>query len=506
MNIIKFAASGPDAFELVAAIVIIALTGVALFFLYRNLVHEMREIRKNKKAISDEDEMLEDSGDDVSKLLTDVDEPKVKNILSFIEYAVKKTPEGKLGVLYYVNIDNFKTAVADIYDEKTIDKVIQEIEKKLGKYCSKEALFGHLEEDTFLYYCKDTVDTEHISSIGDELLELFREPLKSIEDNLTASIGAAVYPYDGINAKQLLKNAELATYVSKKESKNSFKMFSEDLIQSEKFNIDYYQEIKKSIKNDEFILYYQAIIDIKTGRIIGLESLLRWNHPKMGILPPSRFINVMELTGDIVWFGAWGFEKTVAQFKFWTQKYRVRDMFISTNLSPKQLEVSGLPEQFFKITEKYGLSPERFCLEIIDYYGILKNQAAMQNIAKFRKYGFRIAIDDVGPDFAIIQDMKDIIPGIFKITRAFVTQLYENGEDINQIKTVIKNAKENSKIVIAEGLENESMIQAIYDNDVRFMQGYFFNHPQSVDEIEVVLNDPPWDMSTFNHITNKKEL
>ncbi|MCK5732377.1 MAG: EAL domain-containing protein, partial [Tenericutes bacterium] len=325
MSIIKFASAGAGAFELVAALLIIVLTAVALFFLYRNLVFEMREIRRKKKAVRDKDELIEDSGDDVSKLLSDVEEPEGKNILSFIEHAVKKTPEGKLGVLYYINIDNFEQVIVDIYDEKTIDKLIKEIEKKLVKFCAKNCLTGHLDEDTFLYYFKDTVDTENINSVGNELLELIREPLKSIEDDMTASVGAAVYPYDGINAKQLLKNAELATYVAKKEGKNSFKMFSEDLIQTEKFNIDYYQEIKQSIKNDEFILYYQAIIDIKTGRIIGLESLLRWDHPKMGILPPSRFINVMELTGDIVWFGSWGFEKTVAQFKEWTQKFRVRD-------------------------------------------------------------------------------------------------------------------------------------------------------------------------------------
>ncbi|HOO44025.1 MAG TPA: EAL domain-containing protein, partial [Bacillota bacterium] len=333
---------------------------------------------------------------------------------------------------------------------------------------------------------------------------LIREPMKGIDQALTASIGVVVFPYDGINADQLYKNAEIAVYVAKKAGKNRLHMYSEDLIETEQSNIDYYQEIKKSIQNDEFLLYYQTIVDIKTGKIIGLESLLRWKHPTKGILPPGKFLNVMELTGDITWFGTWGFEKNVMQYKNWRAKTRVGDLFISTNLSPKQLEVDGLAHQFYNITKKYGLSPELFCLEIINFYGIVKSHVAMTNIAQFRKYGFRIAIDDLGTKFEIIEDMKHLNAGIIKLSRENVLLIMDNAEEVPSLKHVVREAMEKSKIVIAEGVENEEMIKVMYDLGIRFMQGYFFNQPKSVLEIEKMIMQSPWDMNSFDHITEGK--
>lgn len=494
--------TGADAFEIIAAVLIIVLTGVALFFLYRNVAYEIKEIKRRNEALDEDEELSDDSEEGVKRLITDESDVESKGLLSIIGRTINKAPEGSMGALYTINLDNFKEIV-DKYEQKTVDKVIKEIEKKLLKHCAKKCITGHLEEDIFLYYYYDTIDSEHMTSISNLILELIKEPLKSIDETLTASIGLAVYPYDGINIRQLYKNADIAVLAAKKEGKNRFKMFSDDLMNSEKLNLDYYQEIKKSIKNDEFLLYYQAIVDIKTGRIIGLESLLRWNHPKMGILPPARFLNVMELTGDISWFGTWGFEKIVAQYKDWTQKIKLRDLFISTNLSNTQLQEPGLPEKFLKITKKYGLSSEKFCLEIIDYYRLLNNRMAMYNLAEFRKYGFRIAIDDPGPNYEIIQDMPDIIAGLFKVRMGNVYKLHDKDPESDQISAVIKNAKENSKVVIAEGIETEEMVQTLYDNGVRFMQGYFFNKPQPVFEIEKLLLKPIWNMSTFNHITNK---
>lgn len=505
MNIMKILAmTGADAFEIIAAVLIVILTAVALFFLYRNVAFEIRENKRRQEALED-DEEAEDAVEGIERLTGSTEEDSSKGLLSTIDKIINKTPEGSLGALYCINLDNF-VEVVDKYDQKTIDKVIKEIEKKLLKHCAKKCVTGHLEEDIFLYYYYETVDTEHMNSLANLLMELIKEPLKSIGETLTASIGLAVYPYDGISIHQLYQNAELAVLASKKAGKNKFKMFSEDLVNSEKLNLDYYQEIRKSIKNDEFILYYQAIVDIKTGRIIGLESLLRWNHPKMGILPPSRFLNVMELTGDITWFGTWGFEKTVSQFKDWSQKIRLRDLFISTNLSIRQLQEPGLPEELLKITKKYGLPSERFCLEIIDFYHIRENRMAMHNLTELRKYGFRIAIDDMGPDYAIIQDMPKLIASLFKVSRTYVNKLTDGDEDEDQIKTVINKALENSKVVIAQGIESEEMIQTLYESGVRFMQGYFFDQPIPVFEMEELLKNPPWNISTFHHITSKKEL
>ncbi len=500
IKLIFLATNTADAFELVTAVVIVIITFVALILLYRNVASEIRKGRTEKEAMQDRHEQMTDGEIKEDKIFGEIETTgKNPNLLRIIDSKIHNSTEGTLGVLYNINLDDFRHIV-DKYSQKDVDKVIAEISKKLKKLGDKENISGHLQQDEFVYYYTGEVDADNMNRVGNELLELISEPLKTIDETLTASIGLVVFPYDGINAVQLYKNAEIAVYVSKKEGKNRFRMYSEELIETEQFNANYYQEIKKSISNDEFILYYQTIVDIKTGSIIGLESLLRWDHPTMGILAPARFLNVMELTGDITWFGTWGFEKIVLQYKEWNKKMKIRDLFISTNLSPKQLEVPGLADQFLKITKKYGMSPDLFTLEIIDYYTIIKNNVALSNLQQFRKNGFRIAVDDMGDNYEIIKDMANISAGIIKISRTNVLMIMDQNENSDHIQKVIKTAKERSKIVIAEGLEDENMIKEIADFDIRFMQGYYFNEPMAASDIEVMIKKSPWDPTSFTHI------
>ncbi|MBN2540243.1 MAG: GGDEF and EAL domain-containing protein [Bacilli bacterium] len=501
MRINLILATGAQALEIVVAIILIIVTIVALFFLYRNVAYELAELRKNKKAMRERDENGEEEKEPEVLEKKDI---KNMSLLALIDHSIRTAKEGTLATLYMINIDNFRQVVDSATVQKDIDKVIAEIEKKLKKYGAKNAIAGHLQKDIFLFYYTGIVDAESISQIGDDLLNLFREPLRSTGEEITASIGVVVFPYDGINSEQLFKNAEVAVYVAKKAGKNRLHMYSEDLIETEQHNAEYYQEIKRSISNDEFLLYYQTIVDVKSGKIIGLESLLRWKHPTKGILPPGKFLNVMELTGDITWFGTWGFEKNVMQYKNWRSKTRIGDLFISTNLSPKQLEVDGLAKQFFNITKKYGMSPELFCLEINNYYSLTKNRNAMNNINQFRKYGFRLAIDDLGHNHEIIEDMKDLQAGIVKLDRENVLMIMDGSSDIDVINRILREAKERSKVVIAEGIENEEMIKSIFDLGVRFMQGYYFNQPKSVIEIEKMIMESPWNADSFSNIIDSR--
>ncbi len=500
-----FLASGAEAFEIVTVAVIVLLTMVAIFFLYRSLNRDLKEWRKNKEAMLEREERLANKADDIddNDELASINSRGFKNqgLLGSIDNKIKSLEEGSVAALFNIDIDDF-SRVLDDFEEKDIVKIKQEIIKRLKKYGNRTALTDNLDSDTFLFYFFGEINADSLQQIGEELAGLIKQPIKIGPTNLTASIGVAIFPYDGINAEQLYKTSELAVYVAKKSGKDSVHLYSKELIDSELENVNYYQEIKKSIQDDEFLLYYQTVVDVKTGKIIGLESLLRWNHPTKGILPPSRFLNIMELTGDITWFGTWGFEKTVKQYKDWVAKTRVGDLFISTNLSPKQLEVPGLAKQFHDITKKYGLSPEMFCLEFNNYYQLQSSPQAMGNITDFRKFGFRTAVDDFGSGFEIIEDMPKIQANIIKLTRANVLHIIDRGQHLNNLDRVIRASKEKGKIVIAEGVENEDMIRIMYGLGVRFMQGYHFNQPKSVFEIEKMIMHSPWDMNSFDHLTD----
>ncbi len=495
-NFLSTIGSGTQPYEIVVAIVIVIFTLVVLFFLYRNVSRELSEWKKEKDAMLGKVKEKAEKGD------KDSNSDEADTLLQTIDKRIKNAKEGDMAVFYAINIDDFHNVI-EKYDQKQIDKVISEIEKRLKKHSKKGDVVGHHKDDEFIYYYIGEVNNDIINSIGDEILELLREPLKTVEEELTGSTGVTIFPYDGSNAEALYKNAGVALYVAKKEGKNRAHLYSEELIEKEQFNINYYKEIKSSIQNDEFLLYYQPIVDIRTGSIIGFESLLRWNHPTMGILPPGKFLNVMDLSGDITWFGTWGFEKIVKQYKVWREKIKFRDLFISTNLSPKQLCIEGLAHQFFNITKKHEMPAELFCLEIIDYYSIVTNPVAIHNFNEFRKFGFRIAVDDMGSNYEIINDMQLLEAGIFKINRSNMQMIYDGAEESDKIFRAIEAAKNLQKIIIVEGIEEEEMIRKMLEYDLRFMQGYFFSAPITMEEAERMLKNSPWNMSSFSHLTNK---
>ncbi len=485
-------------FETFTAILIIVVTIAVVVFLYLNLradILKAREERLTAKALKELDEV----DGDKSKLVVDrkTISKKSKDLLALIDQEIYMAKEGRVGALFFLDLDNFRS-IAERYGDNLAEKTLEELGSRLKKMGDKSVIAGRHESDGLIYYVPNTSDSEIIADTARELLENINQPLKTIDEQLTTSIGVVLFPYDGITAAQLIKNAEIALYVAKKQGKNQFAMYSSELIEKEQFNINYYNEIKKSITNEEFLLYYQPIVDIKTGKLIGLESLLRWNHPTMGILSPGKFLNVMDLTGDITWFGNWGFEKIVSQYVSWKKTLRIKDMYISTNLSPKQLMMDGLAQQFYDIIKKYETETDAFCLEIIDYYTVIKNPTAVKNLLDFRKFGFRVAVDDMGDQFEIIKDMQQITANIIKISREDVLRYINQIEDADKIERVIAVGLQKQKVIIAEGLEDTSMIVKMSDLGVRFMQGYYFSQPKSSEEIVTIIRKPTWSVEQFN--------
>lgn len=493
-----------EGIEILMAVIIIIVTIVIVFFLSRNVIKDFKADREDRQFLKEQKE-AEKNPQSKNKLDV-IDDRKVisrksKDIVALIDQDIYRAKEGSVNVLFCMNLDNFR-GVFERFGEAKAKKAIEEIALKIKKVGdSKKALSGSYEMDTFLFYLPGPVDNDVITQYADELLKAVNSPLKSIDELITTSIGVTLFPFDGITVQQLIKNAEIALYVAKKQGKNQFALYSSELIEKEQFNINYYHEIKKSISNDEFILYYQPIVDIKTAKLIGLESLLRWDHPTMGILSPGKFLNVMELTGDITWFGTWGFEKIVKQYVEWKKLFRIKDMFISTNLSMKQLMTENLAKMFFEIVKKYHFDSESICLEILDFYTVIKSQVALNNLNEFKRYGFRMAIDDMGDKFELATGLDRIPANIVKISREDVLKIVNHHEDGEKIDRIIASALKMQKVVIAEGIEDESMIQLMNSKGVRFLQGYYFSQPKSTEETMQLFKKTPWSFEHLAEIT-----
>ncbi|MCF7924688.1 MAG: GGDEF domain-containing phosphodiesterase [Candidatus Izimaplasma sp.] len=483
-------------YEIVVAFLIIIICAIILFFLYRNVMNTIKSNQKEKHAVGF-GEINDDKNSKRKKVVLE------NTILTKIDSDIENSEEGALRVFFYIDLDNF-TYIADKYKEKDISKIVKEIEKRLIKYSEGNSLTSHLESDKFVYYYRGEVNNDKIQEVAEDLLSIIsKEPLKIDDINMTASIGVCVFPYDAIDADGLLAESKLAVYLAKKQGKNRYHLYSEEQIEKERYNIDYYQDIKNSIGNDEFILYYQPIVDIKTGSIIGMESLLRWNHPEMGVLAPGKFLNVMDLTGDITWFGMWGFEKIVSKYRDWSLDFKIRDLFLSVNLSPKQLYIENLAEQFYEVTQKYDVQADNFAFEILDYYTVIENEIGKKNITDFRKYGFRVSIDESGDNFQLIKEMKDVEANIIKIPRTNLLMIMDDDPAVKQIKLLIKTALENKKIVIIEGVETEEMLKKVAEWDLRFMQGFYFAKPVDEKEARKMAEKSPWGLNSFKKILKK---
>ncbi|QWC00385.1 GGDEF domain-containing phosphodiesterase [Mycoplasmatota bacterium] len=466
-----------QSYEIVVAVVIIVLTVVVLFFLYKNVMNALRENKKEKHLLN--------NGNILNDILN-------TEIISDINHDILIAHEDAIRVFYNIDIDNF-SYFTNIYKAKDIKKIYNEIENRLMNKADGQHLVSHLKKDKFIFYYKGHVESQTIKDVADDLLKMISEKPFNLDDiKLTVSIGISVFPEDARTAEALLDKSNLALHLAQKQGHNRYYQYSEEQIEKEKLNIDYYQDIKKSIENHEFILYYQPIVDIETGHMIGMESLLRWNHPEMGVLVPSKFLKEMDVTGNITWFALWGFERVVCIYKKWSEDLKIKDLFLSINLSPKQLYIENLADRFHEILEKYGLEAKNFVFEVLEYYTVLDNEVGKQNISNLRHLGFKVAIDETGDDFQLIDEMKTVEADIIKIPRMYLQVMLKEDSLVENIESLIKVSKENNKLVIIEGVETEDTLNKIKNKNLRYVQGYYFSQPVDIEDAKKMLKKVPW--------------
>jgi diguanylate cyclase (GGDEF)-like protein len=483
INYYFFIAAGQSqSYEIVVAFVIIIATLFAVFFLYRNVMNTIQTGKKEKEALS--------NGNIVNDVMN-------SEIFSKINHDIHVAHEGTTRFLYSIDLDNF-SYYANMYKDKVIKKIIKEIETRLKEKAKPHHFASHLKYDKFIFYYKENVETKAIQQVANELLSIIGdEPYKVDNIRLSASIGVSLFPEDGRTADTLLGKANLAVQLAKKHGKNGYFLYSEEHIEKERFNIDYYQDIKRSIENNEFILYYQPIVDLEKAQIIGLESLLRWEHPELGVLVPSKFLKQMDVTGNIMWFGLWGFEKVVSKYKEWSKDFKVKDLFISINLSPKQLEIQNLAQTFFEIIKKYDLDANNFVFEVLEYYIVSENDIGKQNIIDFRKFGFKVALDEFGDNYQLIDEIQNVETDIVKIPRLHLNMMLENYPASEKIKALIQASQKNDKMVIIEGIETEVALNKVKEWNLKYAQGYYFSEPVDVETAKKMVKKTPWKSNSF---------
>lgn len=391
--------------------------------------------------------------------------------------------------LMFIDLDNFK-AVNDTLGHDTGDELLRLVSKRLSDTLRFGDVICRIGGDEFAIILENISQASVASMVAEKCLASLAMPI-SINGNeiyISASIGISIYPDDARDMHELLKYADTAMYYAKNSGKNAFRLFLPSM-QGEaqkRFSMD--ANLRRALERNEFRLHYQTQIDLETSRIIGVEALIRWAHPDLGMISPAEFIPIAEETGLIVPIGEWVLREACNQMKQWHDE-GMGHLRIAVNLSSRQLKEDNFVETVLKIVEETGINPKLLELELTESMLMDVESSVIDKLYALRSAGIALAIDDFGTGYSSMSYLKTFPINCIKIDRSFVSDLPQNQEDAAITKAIIAMAKALKMQVIAEGIENLEQGHFLRDNGCDMSQGYYYSKPASAEHIKSMLFD-----------------
>lgn len=385
-----------------------------------------------------------------------------------------------IGNIFFIDIDNFKF-INDTHGHTFGDKMLIEIAKRLNELATSNLMLSRLGGDEFLILYCNTEGTADAIELAEKILSLFKEAIiiDDISFYITCSIGIAVYPVDGNTVEELLKHADLATYTAKTIGKNKYVLYDKSMLNALEERANLEKRLKDAYKNNEFILYYQPQIDTKSGKIVGIEALIRWNSSSHGLVMPRNFITVAEEMGLINEIGKWVIESSFA----FAKELMHKEICVSCNVSAVQLKQNSFVNDVIEIFNRYGLKKGSVALEITESCFIEPLSDVYEKLEKLKNHGILIYLDDFGTGYSSLNYMKSLPIDVLKIDKSFIDNTISNGVDRRIVKTIVSLAHEIGLKVIAEGVEETEQLSYLNLCGCNTMQGYLFSKPVPEDKI-----------------------
>ncbi len=376
------------------------------------------------------------------------------------------------------------------------DSVLCQVAQRLSNCRENISIVARLEAAEFAIVIQPVTEKQDAAKIAQNILDIVAQPMivKGSELYLTASIGISLSPSDASDGDQLLKNAYTAMYNSQQQGGNSYQFYMAKVANSS-INI-FTQEtcLRNALKRSEFEVYYEPQIEIKTGKIIGAEALVRWNHPERGRVSPAEFIPMAEEMGLIAPLGEWVLETACRQTKAW-QTQGLPPLRVAVNLSARQFEQKNLTERVSEILIETNLDPKCLELELTEGLILQDETAAHEAFTVWRDMGIRIAIDDFGTGYSSLSYPKRFPFDAIKIDKSFIRDIADDRQNAAITVAIIQMAHYMNMTVIAEGVENESELAFLCAHGCDEIQGYFFSRALPRAEFEALLkSDKCWDI------------
>ncbi|HGM5581862.1 TPA: EAL domain-containing protein [Pseudomonas putida] len=391
-------------------------------------------------------------------------------------------------VLMFLDLDRFKP-INDSLGHAAGDRMLKDMAERLLDCVDEDDTVARMGGDEFTLLLQSRTSREMALNraihVAENILASLVRPfvLENREFFVTASIGIALSPQDGNELSQLMKNADTAMYHAKERGKNNFQFYQADMNASALERLELESDLRHALEQNEFILYYQPQFSGDGKRLTGAEALLRWRHPRRGLVPPGDFIPVIEELGLVVDVGDWVLREASRQLKAW-HKAKVRVPKVSVNISARQFSDGQLGTRIATILEETGLPPACLELELTESILMREVNEAMQILDSLKNLGLSIAVDDFGTGYSSLNYLKQFPIDVLKIDRTFVDGLPEGEQDAQIARAIIAMAHSLNLAVIAEGVETHEQLEFLREHGCDEVQGYLFGRPMPANQFE----------------------
>jgi|GEM_PF-784594 len=397
--------------------------------------------------------------------------------------------DNKLAVLL-IDLDHFKT-INDSLGHEIGDLLLKEVTARLLDCVRNEDTVARQGGDEFFIVLNSIKEASDAGKVAQKILTSLIRPynINKNELHIEGSIGIAVYPDHGATAEALLKNSDAAMYYAKETGRNNFQFFTSQLNESAHEKHTLALDLRHALERNQLILHYQPIMNMPDSEISSMEVLLRWNHPKQGMVSPDKFIGLAEETGLIIPIGEWILETVCMQINHWLkQGYIVPKVAI--NLSGRQFRDKELVKNIAHIIDKNGVSAEYISLEITESMLINDIEKTVETLTRMNEMGIQISIDDFGTGYSSLSYLKRFPIQTLKIDRSFVRDIVTDKNDLTIVTAIIAMAHSLEMKVIAEGIETKDQLKFLIEKECNYYQGYYFSKPVEAEKIENLFKKP----------------
>jgi len=379
--------------------------------------------------------------------------------------------------LCFIDLDNFKI-INDSLGHDIGDKVLKGVTKRLSDTLQSHDTLARWGGDEFTIIIENIDLPQDASIVAQKILDTLKEPFLIGEHTLyvTSSIGISIFPKDSIDSNSLIKYADSAMYKAKDEGKNNFKYYSDYMTKMAFERVVMESSIRAAISKKEFVVYYQPQINAKENKLIGMEALVRWNHPTIGLIQPFKFIPIAEETGLVVEIDKLVMDMAMKQFSSWfSSGYNLGTL--SLNLAVKHLEQENYVEKLQNSIKKYSLNPDMIELEVTESDVMKKPEQSIEKLNEISKLGIRISIDDFGTGYSSLSYLKKLPIDKLKIDKSFIDDIPNDADGEAIVKAIIAMTNSLGLTVIAEGVEEEEQKEFLVKHNCHNIQGYYYSKP-----------------------------